>query len=157
MKTKILAIATIFLLSACNNSKKDENKNIERTKKIEVSAIENNTETFKTIDVATLEKLNFIISSQNVKTEEEIMSAYKPESVEIKGHYTYTISKKNIDNATKKITLIEDGLLDDSLAGEKTVMIVKTENAVLKVISIKENYKCQQNRGHQEWGVELCY
>jgi hypothetical protein len=82
--------------------------------------------------------------------------AFRPKSNETEGNYTYTITKKNIDNDIVEVTLIEDGLLDDSKAGRKTLMTVKKENNILKVVSIKENYKCYKNRGHENWDAELC-
>ena len=84
------------------------------------------------------------------------MSAYKPMSNEMEGCYSYTITEKHLDDVTIQVVLIELGLLDDSIAGEKTEMIIKSAKGVLKVVSIKENFKCYKNRGHEDWGIELC-
>ena len=153
MKIKILAIVTLLMLSACKDNKKTENQ---ATPKIETGIEKDTKETFKTIEMDVVNSLNATISSKNLKTEEEIMHAYKPKNLETEGHYTYTISKNDIGNGSQDIILIEDNLLDDSLLAIKTIMTVKKENSILKVVSIKENYKCRQNRGHQEWSAELC-
>ncbi|MDT0295412.1 hypothetical protein ACFQ3R_02815 [Mesonia ostreae] len=156
MKIKILSIVIILMLSGCRDDKKAENQIDDKTQRVEISTKKNTKETFKKIDKNIVKKLNDTISSKNLKTEEEIMNAYKPKDSYTEGNYTYTISKNDLGNDSQEIILVEDDLLDDSLLAKKTIMIVKKENSILKVVSIKENYKCRQNRGHQEWSAELC-
>ena len=153
---KILILLTIIVLSACKDSKTAENLNNLPVADVEVHDENENLETYKTMDIAVVKSLNDSILTRNLKTEEEIMHFYKPKSIETEGNYTYSITKHAIDNDSKEVILIEDGLLDDALAAIKTTMILKIENSLLKVISIKENYKCQQNRGHQFWSATLC-
>jgi hypothetical protein len=156
MQSKILTIAIIVVLSACKNSPKAETQN-NNTATSQAPKTEIKEESFKTVDLSTIEKLNSVVSSKKFKTVEEIMNNYKPNRKEAEGNYTYTITQKDIDKTTKEITLIEDGLLDDSIAGEKTVMTINIENGIFKVLSIKENHKCYPNRGHETWGAENCH
>lgn len=142
------------MLSACNNNVENQNK--ETSEVVEVATELPNKETFKMIDMSIIENLNDTISSRDIKTEEEILHVYKPKSMETEGNYSYSISKSDIGNDSQEVILIEDGLMDDALAAEKTIMIIKKENSKLKVVSIKENYKCRKDRGHQNWSAELC-
>lgn len=156
MKLGSSIIITVLLLSACQNSKKAENQNGEVDHRVVVATEIDQKETFKTIDAAIVKKLNSLITLKNLTTEEEIMNAYAPKSLETEGNYSYIISKNAIGNDSQEITLIEDGLLDDSLAARKIIMVMKRQDSVLQVVSIKENYKCRQGRGHQDWGAKLC-
>ena len=152
MKKIFFTLVTVLMFSACNENV----DNNESTKEVEVVTGMDNKETFKMIDMSIVENLNDSISSRDMKIEEEIMHIYKPKSTETEGNYSYTISKNDIGNDSQEVILIEDGLMDDALAAEKTIMIIRKENSKLKVISIKENYKCRKGRGHQNWSAELC-
>ena len=113
-------------------------------------------EPFNIVNDSIVEDLNHLITSRALNTHEKIMNTFKPKSNEIEGPYSYTITKDIIDSITTEVVLIELGLPDDSIEGEKTVMIIKSKNESLFVVSIKENFKCYQNRGHEDWGIAVC-
>ncbi len=55
------------------------------------------------------------------------------------------------------LTVINDGLLDDSVRGEKWIYeLVKETNGVWKVSSIKRAWKCWPGRGHEDFSSESC-
>jgi hypothetical protein len=74
----------------------------------------------------------------------------------VEDNYTYTITQKEIDHNMKEVKLVEEGLLDDSLEGVKTIMTLKFEKNRFRILSIKQNYKCYENRGHRNWSAILC-
>lgn len=159
MIRQILTIAFIIGLfsASCKEVKNTDNKTGVSQSKPEIKTeTTSNKESFKSIDDSTIVKLNQTIAAQKLKIEEEIMNLYRTKSNETEGNYTYSVTKKDIDKNTKEITLIEDGMLDDSQAGLKVIMILRNENNVVKIVSIKENYKCWKNRGHENWSAELC-
>jgi len=141
----------VLFFASC---KEATNKNTTPTSEPEI--VVENGESFNVVDVATIAQLNQKIVDQNLKTGEEIMRAYNSEKSADEGNYTYTVTEKNVDEKTLEVTLIEDGILDDSVAGQKVVMTLKKTNGTFKVVLIKKNYKCWQGRGHQNWSAELC-
>lgn len=100
------------------------------------------------------QKLNKRIENLSAK---EVMKLYYPINVNGKeGNEKIEVSEKNAENGNTLIILIHDNLLDDSLKGEKHIMELKMTNNKWTVISIKKNWKCQSNRGHTQWGIEMC-
>ena len=110
-------------------------------------------ESYKNIDT---EKINKEISSNTeIKTPEQLILFYynypKSESKpELK------ITKRKIDNQVYEITLIHDHQADDSQRSEKIVMTAKKSVEKWKVEKILRNWKCQDGRGHTDWGTDLC-
>ena len=112
------------------------------------------TERFVNVAQSEILALNKKVKGDKVKTEEDIIGLYRPKSLESEGNYSYTISKKVINATTTEVTLIEDGLMDDAVLGQKTIMTVKKEPEGLTILAIKKNFKCR--RGHKEWSDALC-
>ncbi len=55
------------------------------------------------------------------------------------------------------VTVINDGLLDDSVRSEKYMYkLEKTSSGVWKVTSAQKSWRCQQNRGHQDFSAVPC-
>ncbi|GAA0189319.1 hypothetical protein GCM10009122_49380 [Fulvivirga kasyanovii] len=54
------------------------------------------------------------------------------------------------------IILTHEGILDDSVSGEKRIIELKRINGQWKIISIKLGFKCWENRGHTYYSGELC-
>lgn len=55
------------------------------------------------------------------------------------------------------VTIINDGLLDDSVRSEKYMYkLEKTSGSIWKVTSAQKSWQCQQNRGHQDFSAVLC-
>ncbi len=159
----IIILIGFTMLFACNQSKsKNETTEID----IKADTIENNSdieinqnkteETFKQINSKTVDKLNSEIDLKKIKSEEEIMAIYRPKSLESEGDYQYNITKKNTDSGTIEVTLIETGIMDDSQAGQKVIMMLEKTKDGYTILSIKENYCCWKDRGHENWNAELC-
>ena len=72
------------------------------------------------------------------------------------GKEEITITTKNISSNRVEVTLIHDNLLDDSMRGKKFVMVLNKKGRKWMVSSIKKNWRCWINRGHENWGIENC-
>ncbi|MFZ9387254.1 MAG: hypothetical protein ACO25B_05180 [Chitinophagaceae bacterium] len=145
-----LIIVTVLVLCSCKNRKNTGEPPVSNP------PVEQPSESFKSIDSSAIDGLNKSIASGTLNTAEEIISAYAPRDSTAEGKYAYTITKTETENNTTEVTLIEEGLMDDSRAGRKVIMTLVLENDRYKIISMKENYKCWSGRGHETWGVEPC-
>jgi hypothetical protein len=150
--TFLLALILVFTTIACKNKKVSLEPKPEAPAVV-AEPVPPAAETFNTIEAVAVDTLNKTIAAKKLSKNEDIMNAYAPKSKETEGNYTYTITENKIGENTREITLVEDGLLDDSKAGRKLVMTVDKTN---KVLSIKENHKCYAGRGHETWGTENC-
>lgn len=145
---------TLIAMIGCNTNKSaDDNADVNPDPKETVDA-QNEHETFNPIDSEVIDNLNTQIIALEVTTIEQVVNLYKPKEESTEGNYSYTISHEAIDEQTVEATLIEAGLLDDSVEGVKSVIRINQAGKVLKVTSIKENYRCY--RGHKDWSAEKC-
>ena len=110
---------------------------------------------YRTIDSDRVEALNSIIEEQDLSRDKEIAYAYRPKDEYAEGNYTYEISSQEIKGITE-LTIKEEGANDDSINGTLIVMEIEKKEDKVKVLNIKEAYKCWPNRGHEEWGPEFC-
>jgi len=147
---------TIIFMNCGNKSKQTQPDNDEIVKPAPESNQNKLIESYKTIDPAVVETLNTTIQSNSLHTNDEISNAYSPKNSEAEGDYTYTISTLEINDNTYEITILELGLMDDSMKGKKSILTISTLNELPTVISIKENYKCWTNRGHDSWNADPC-
>ncbi|MGA9637123.1 hypothetical protein [Flavobacterium sp.] len=156
----VMMLLGFTMVISCNNSKtkstdSESNNGIETT---EIDAKSNvSEETFKQIDQKTLDQLNAEIVSKQIKSEDDVMAVYRPKSLAAEGDYQYDISKKTTGSGEVELTLIETGIMDDSQAGQKVIMVLKKENDSYKILSMKENYTCWKDRGHENWSTEFCH
>lgn len=110
-------------------------------------------ETFEKISPA---EFNQKISGRtDIETEEDLMKAYY-NPILGEGNPTLTIDSRSYKDGKILITLIHDGLLDDSIQAMKIIMIAKKENGIWRVFEIRKNWKCREGRGHENWGIDLC-
>jgi hypothetical protein len=144
----ILISCFCISLLACN-SKKQTTSTVTKVN-IAVDTV------FKNIDEKETEHMNAVIAANGLKSGEEIIAYYMPKQTETEGNYTYDISKQEISVSETEITAVADGLMDDSMKGRKVVMLLKNENGLLKIVSIKEAYKCYPGRGHENWSPVSC-
>jgi len=110
-------------------------------------------ESFETIDTEQINK--DINSSTEIKTPEQLILFYynypkNEEKPELK------ITKRKIDNQVYEITLIHDHQADDSQIAEKIIMTAEKIDDKWNVEKILRNWKCQDGRGHKDWGTEVC-
>ncbi len=108
-------------------------------------------ESFETLDTKTF---NAKIAEQpDINSPEELIKLY----------YNYpaaeqklSIQVKNLPHNRFEITLIHEGIEDDSQYGEKVIMLAERTGKIWNAIEIKHNWKCWDSRGHTSWGTTLC-
>jgi len=156
-KQIIITVVFFVFFSSCknNNENSEKIKTNVATPVVNEKKVANDLE-YKMIDTSVIEALNKSILENKIKDVKAILSFYRPKNNEAEGDYSYSISSKAIDNKSKELTLIEDGIMDDSQKGLKIIMVVENENNSYRVNSIKESYKCWTGRGHENWSAELC-
>ncbi|MEC4114294.1 hypothetical protein [Myroides pelagicus] len=112
---------------------------------------------FRIISDEQIDRLNTIIKKKSLITEEEIMKEYAPEDKNAEGNYLYILKRTTDNPKMVTVTLLEDGIMDDTLKARKVVMDLRLKDNRFYVINIKESYLCWEGRGSQEWTSELCY
>lgn len=114
-------------------------------------------EEFRFINDKAVQELNNVISSNHINTEEGIMREYAPEDTEAEGDYIYIIKRINTsDSNAVVISLLEDGINDDSVKARKVIMTLAKIDGQFVIKQIKESYKCWQGRGHEDWSSAYC-
>jgi len=164
MKKRLLTISLfgiVFLTAGCmgkkNEKAADKQNEITNTDiNGDPQEVDSNTVTFRQIAESVINDLNKTITENNISTAEEVMRAYSPEAEETEGRYSYEITVNRIDKTLEEVTLVEDGIMDDSVKGKKVLMQIKTDAGILIVESIKQTIKCWQGRGHEHWSTEPC-
>lgn len=113
---------------------------------------------FREIEQEEINALNKSIIEHKIDSVEKIMQEYAPEDMGAEGNYTYIITKSTSTDPNKfTLSLLEDGINDDSLKALKVIMTVEKKNDSFRVKTIKESYQCWKNRGHQDWGADYCH
>lgn len=113
---------------------------------------------FKIINQEEINALNKSIIEHKLNSIEMVMQEYAPEDVDAEGNYTYIITTASTTDPNKcTLTLLEDGINDDSLKALKVIMTVEKKKDSFRVTDIKESYQCWKNRGHQDWGADYCH
>jgi hypothetical protein len=55
-----------------------------------------------------------------------------------------------------RVTLLRDGLEDDSVRAERYVLSLGREGEIWRLDAARREQRCQAGRGHQEFGPALC-
>ena len=156
MKKTTLIILTLTLIS-CNiktDEKKEEATLSQKEHDIKIKTIDKN-EDFKEINSDDLNQL--LTQKGGVLSAKEVMKLFYPKKVETgEGNEKIELSEKVLDNGNVVVTLIHDNLLDDAVKGEKYILELTKSNATWTVLSLKKNWKCWEDRGNIDWGIELC-
>lgn len=120
---------------------------------ISLTSCAENSESYDTIDPAEFNKT--IEKRTDIKTAEELIVVYYnfPTSEETP---KLEIESQELKNGVAEVTLIHDGMQDDSQKAIKIVMTAKFKNQKWIVQEIKTNRKCYEGRGHTNWGKEWC-
>ncbi len=144
-----------MILISCNQKTDKKNMEIplsEEKQNIQINAIY---EKFENINT---DEINQMLAKKSEDlTAQEVMKLYYPIKVDTgEGNEKIEISEHILDNGNTIVILIHDNLLDDSVKGEKYLMELEKTNDKWKVVSIKKNWKCWNERGHTDWGIELC-
>jgi hypothetical protein len=96
-----------------------------------------------------------IRSRTDIATPEELIKLYYnyPES---EGTPKLSVQTVDLGKGNFEITLIHEGLEDDSQSAEKIVMTAHLKGQVWTVNEIEESWKCWDGRGHTNWGTSPC-
>jgi hypothetical protein len=165
MLKTIVPICAMAALFSCSNPQAEKvisEKNDSGTGQVEkinstTTAPQVAEETYKVLDKATIEELNKKVATKKIATAEGVMQLFSPKQEQTEGNYQYAMSQKKLNDNTTEITLIETGLMDDSMNGVKTIMEITKHTDQLQVLTIRQNYKCYEGRGHLEWRSENCH
>ena len=145
------------MLISCNikNDKKKEGTSpFQKGHETKVNTIDENEE-FKEINSDDLNQL--LTEKGEDLSAKEVMKLFYPNKVETEeGNEKIELSEKLSDNGNVVVILIHDNLLDDSVKGEKYIMELTRNDNRWTVLSLKKNWKCWEDRGHTDWGIELC-
>ncbi len=96
-----------------------------------------------------------IASRTDINSPEDLMRLYYG-SYELEGNSKLTISTKTSGENQFEITLIHNGLADDSVSDMRIIMKATKTNQTWTVLSIRESWKCREGRGHSYWGATKC-
>ncbi|WP_158962658.1 hypothetical protein [Myroides fluvii] len=130
---------------------------VETSTPIDQATINSAIEEYELISQETVDKLNEAIQQKKSTSVEEIMQFYAPEDKAAEGKYTYNISVLQMSNsALTLVTLVEDGINDDSIRAKKVVMTIKEKDGTKQVTQIKQSYQCWEGRGHTNWNSSYC-
>lgn len=146
MKKSLICVLAISILASCKEKK-------ERTGDQPDPAAG---QAYFMVKQSTIDSINISLNGKSFNTPEEIVQFIYPEEDQKEGKYSYTISNEGGTSGENILTLITEGIPDDSMYALKVVMTVKSENGIWKVLSIKEAYKCWPGRGHEDWGAAPC-
>lgn len=152
MKTSklILTVLVIAILFSCKTEKAKE---ITPKEKTTTSVKTEATEKFKEVDFSIIN--DKLAKSTEHLSPQDIMRMYYPLRVENgEGNEKITISERKLSNEKVEVTLIHDNFMDDSVKGEKHIMVLNHQNGKWTITTLRKNWKCY--RGHKDWGVELC-
>lgn len=151
MKKNIsIVLLSLFLLgNACKNQNNQDSEKVSTP-----VTLPKPVESFNQIGQKIIDQLNKKIQVNKIISIINIAYLYHPKLTETEGNYTYDISSRPINDSTTELTLIETGLMDDSVKGIQTVFMVVNAQKHLYIIKMKENYQCY--RGHQTWSAEKC-
>ena len=111
------------------------------------------TEKFEFVDP--MEFNEKIANRKDIKNGEELIKVFYnyPQN---EGIPNLAIESKKLGQDRFEITLIHDGLEDDSQRATKIVMTAEHQNETWIVLEVKRNRKCYDGRGHTSWGTEWC-
>ncbi len=68
----------------------------------------------------------------------------------------YAFEQTEIADDVVRVVVTQEGLLDDSVYGEKRIIEFRYKVDRWVIEDIKLGFKCQRNRGHQNYAGELC-
>ncbi|MCH9028336.1 MAG: hypothetical protein IH819_01720 [Bacteroidetes bacterium] len=148
---RLLFFLIALLIFSCTQKSIEEPPNKLTSKEVDTK----NTEEYEELDITDINKK--IAESLERLTPEVIMRMYYPYKVETsEGNEIITMHSTRLNKENIEVVLIHDNFLDDSVKGEKYVMYLKNIDSKWIVVSLKKNWKCRDERGHKDWGIELC-
>lgn len=155
MNRYIYLLIGILSLVSCKESVHSPSKNSNNQTN---TGLSRNSENFVTIDPSSLNlKLTDATVSNEISSAESIMKMYYAKADKsIEGKEKITIKSVKQDEKITVVTLIHDNLLDDSMRSTKIIMMVIHLQNKWRVISIRQNWRCYQERGDTDWTITPC-
>ena len=87
----------------------------------------------------------------------EIMQMLFPNEANMsEGNELLSYEEGPLGNDAYRVIMTHDNMPDDSVNGEKYVMLLSKQGDRWSVISLEKNWKCQEDRGDITWGIEPC-
>ena len=112
------------------------------------------------------DELNEKLKGDAMATPGEIMHMYygHGEAAEFEGDMegeemapaSLSTEEITLENGNTQITLIEDGLLDDSMRSYKVVMELEKTDDYWQIVSIKQNWRCWRGENEGVWTTIPC-
>jgi hypothetical protein len=96
-----------------------------------------------------------IASRTDINSPEELIKLYYG-PYEVEGNSKLTITTKTSGEDEFEITLIHNGVADDSVSDMRIIMKATKTNQTWTVLSIRKSWKCHEGRGHSCWGATKC-
>ena len=150
----LLFIFFAVVLYSCSSEQNQDTTVIETEQTVDEDEKPIEPEKFLALDIADINKQ--LLSIEENLSPKGIMKLYYPKEKTSEGNEQINVSEKTLDNEEIEVQLIHSNMMDDSINSEKYIMLLQKIEHKLAVISIKKNWKCSKNRGHQYWGIESC-
>ncbi len=142
---------------SCKDKSTTTPAEVETSTPVDQVKIDSAIEEYELMAQETVDKLNEAVQREKLTSVEDIMRFYAPEDKGAEGKYTYDMTVLQMSNSTTTlVTLIEDGMNDDSIRAKKVVMNISEKDGKLVVTKIKQSYKCWEGRGHSDWNSSYC-
>ncbi len=110
----------------------------------------------ETYDLIDPTKFNQAIAKRtDIETPDQLIKIYY-DFPPNEGEPFLEIKSEKLNDGKIKVILIHDLQQDDAQRATKIVMIAELKNQRWKVYEIKTNRKCQEGRGHTDWGTAWC-
>lgn len=91
--------------------------------------------------------------AENIETPVELIKYYYGE-IDAEKDVEIKVDKQDGNNFV--ITLIQENIKDDSVAGMMVVMSAQLSKNVWTVQNVERTWKCQRGRGHNQYSSEPC-
>ena len=158
-----IGVMTISCNSNTNKTNIETQKNftdLTRQEEIEyIKKLDFSSETFNEIDKERINKLNEQIKQDSITEIQNIINNYTPYITSIEGAgSSHLFIDRNISNNKIEVISISTGQSDDSAEAVKTIYTFELleDDIFPKLLSIKQNFRCQQDRGQITWDAKLC-
>jgi hypothetical protein len=110
---------------------------------------------FRSVDYKKLQKS--INNRSDIKNGMEALRVYYPNDQGANAGNKFTTKSVKNKFGNNFLLFKQENLNDDSLQAIAFWMEYETSlTGKINVVGLKESYKCQDGRGHQEWSGELC-
>jgi len=97
----------------------------------------------------------WLSTRSDIENAEDLIREYYGDIPE-EGNSSVSVERTDLIGSRTQVTLLHDGLLDDSQKAVQLIMAVQKRGQKWEVLEMQKNWKCHPGRGHTEWGIEPC-